>query len=634
MESKKLMLALASFILVTSCSNKDSEIMPQVGETVDFTASMKTVSRATETTFEEGDKIGVYAVNAQANTASILQPSGNYADNVRYTYNNGKFINAQGIVRPTDSGLRYYAIYPYTTPCGPTFKFNVKTNQNASGQYTLSDLCTAVSDITSNKEVDLVFSHRLSHVVVNLQGELLGTGTATVRLNNVNTGCDADLNANTFTAYESRNTVYCADNGTNSYKAIIAPQTIEDGSAFLTVSLNGKEHTLKASSDIRLTSGKQQVFNLTIEKDEIVSFTGEILPWGENEQETQKVGIYSLEDLIAFRDARNAGEDVSKWKNEKGEINIYADIDLGEIGWTPIEKIESHEVFNGNGHTIRLKMDKTMIRHNDSSWGFISWNVGEIKNMNLELYLQIESEKEGDYSSCYSIGGLCRQNNGKIKESSILLMEDSKMLDNFFGGIACSNYGTIEHCTATGTMKINTIVGGICGMNYSIIKSCTNKLTFSSSDEVGYDCVGGITGYNRNSDSSSAEIYDCTNEANITYLGGRGAGGIVGRMFSGKVEGCINKGTIVGFKENSICTCQSVGGIVGDAFIQNEGEEQKARTIMRCTNQGNIIGKAGATGGIVGSIAGIESIVTDCIYQGAVNGIAGSESNAIGSDLR
>lgn len=55
---------------------------------------------------------------------------------------------------------------------------------------------------------------------------------------------------------------------------------------------------------------------------------------------------------------------------------------------------------------------------------------------------------------------------------------------------------------------------------------------------------------------------------------------------------------------------------------------------MRCTNQGNIIGKAGATGGIVGSIAGIESIVTDCIYQGAVNGIAGSESNAIGSDLR
>ena len=107
MESKKLMLALASFILATSCSNKDSEIMPQIGETVDFIASMKMVSRATETAFDEGDKIGVYAVSTQANTASILQPSGNYADNVRYTYNNGKFTNAQGIVRPTDTELRY-----------------------------------------------------------------------------------------------------------------------------------------------------------------------------------------------------------------------------------------------------------------------------------------------------------------------------------------------------------------------------------------------------------------------------------------------------------------------------------------------------------------------------------------------
>ena len=625
MESKKLMLALASFILATSCSNQDSEIMPQVGETVDFTASMKTVSRATETTFEEGDKIGVYAVNAQANTASILQPSGNYADNVRYTYNNGKFINAQGIVRPTDSGLRYYAIYPYTTPCGPTFKFNVKTNQNASGQYTLSDLCTAVSDITSNKEVDLVFSHRLSHVVVNLQGELLGTGTATVRLNNVNTGCDADLNANTFTAYESRNTVYCADNGTNSYKAIIAPQTIEDGSAFLTVSLNGKEHTLKASSDIRLTSGKQQVFNLTIEKDEIVSFTGEILPWGENEQETQKVGIYSLEDLVAFRDARNAGEDVSRWKNENGEINIYEDIDLSSIEyWEPISEIESHEVLNGNGHTIRLKMVKTMRRHDDGSWGFIYLNRGEIKNMNLESYLQIDSEVEnGAYFTNYSIGSICIENCGIIEDSNVLLFGDSKVQHNSFGGIACHNSGVIESCIAEGTIEVGIVTaGGICAINHSIIKTCTNRLSFNSN--AGGDCVGGITGYH----SNMPEMYDCINEANITFVGGYAAGGLIGRMYCGKVDNCINRGNITGERN-------AVGGIVGNASESPYGTtEQGTRIISKCTNQGQITGKVGVTGGIVGAIAGAKSIVEECSYEGTVNGVSGSMSNAIGSDLR
>lgn len=280
---------MASAALVASCSSNGEEVRPdQKQESVSFTASMKTLSRATETSFEENDQIIVYAVKDEGN-GTELKASGNYANYVKYTYRGNKFVNDQGIVRPTEFGVRYFAMYPNTITSVPTFRFNVKTAQGASGQYTMSDLCTAVSDVTTAKEVNLIFSHRLSHVVVNLQGEALGTGTATVKLNNVNTGCNVDLNANTFTAYESRSTVYCADNGTNSYKAIIVPQTIETGSPFLTVTLNGKEHTLKATSDINLTSGKQQVFNLTINKDEIVSFTGNILPWGEEDERIAQV---------------------------------------------------------------------------------------------------------------------------------------------------------------------------------------------------------------------------------------------------------------------------------------------------------------------------------------------------------
>ena len=280
---------MASAVLVASCSSNGEEVRPdQKQESVSFTASMKTLSRATETSFEENDQIIVYAVKDEGN-GTELKASGNYANYVKYTYRGNKFVNDQGIVRPTEFGVRYFAMYPNTISSVPTFRFNVKTAQGASGQYTMSDLCTDVSDVTTAKEVNLIFSHRLSHVVVNLQGEALGTGTATVKLNNVNTGCNVDLNANTFTAYESRSTVYCADNGTNSYKAIIVPQTIEAGSPFLTVTLNGKEHTLKATSDINLTSGKQQVFNLTINKDEIVSFTGNILPWGEEDERIAQV---------------------------------------------------------------------------------------------------------------------------------------------------------------------------------------------------------------------------------------------------------------------------------------------------------------------------------------------------------
>lgn len=611
MESKKLMLALASFILATSCSNKDSEIMPQVGETVDFTASMKTVSRATETTFEEGDKIGVYAVNAQTNTVSILQPSGNYADNVRYTYNNGKFINAQGIVRPTDSGLRYYAIYPYTTPCGPTFKFNVKTNQNASGQYTLSDLCTAVSDITSNKEVDLVFSHRLSHVVVNLQGELLGTGTATLRLNNVNTGCDADLNANTFTAYESRNTVYCADNGTNSYKAIIAPQTIEDGSAFLTVSLNGKEHTLKASSDIRLTSGKQQVFNLTIEKDEIVSFTGEILPWGENEQETQKVGIYSLEDLITFRDARNAGEDVSRWKNEKGEINIYADIDMSSIeNWEPISTINSNEIFNGQDHSLK---GLTILKHNiqNDGVGLVSKTYGTIKNLHLiEGSIKISNKETYAVGAITGVGDYCKI----LNCSSEIIIETHEIGSYGVGGICGISYGGhIERCKNKGNISGDGQNSGICGQlcRGTEILNCVNY----------GEIKGGTwaTGIGRDGNTDGV-IKECRNYGKIQVT--RASGECAGIGVAYIIAKCVNEGEIVGGKSWDADT----GGIA--LFMNNDD------IVIDCVNKGAVSGGE-RCGGIVGRIfEGFVGTYNNNINEGTVNGVAGSESNAIGKDYR
>lgn len=288
---QKMMLAMASCVIAASCSNTEEQIFPEeVKKSVSFTASMRNLSRATETEFEENDKIAVYAVQEDESGNTILKSSGNYADFVTYTYQGGKFVNEQGIVCPSDFGVRYFAIYPSTAGANvPTSKFYVKTDQSASGQYTLSDYCTAVSDVTMEKDVNLIFSHRMSHVIVNLEGEGIGTGTPTVKLNNVNTGCNIDLNANTFTAFESRNTVYCTDNGTNSYKAIIVPQTIKKGSSFITVVLNGKEFVLDAESDIVLASGKQQVFNLVIKNGEIVSFTGSILPWGTEDERIEQV---------------------------------------------------------------------------------------------------------------------------------------------------------------------------------------------------------------------------------------------------------------------------------------------------------------------------------------------------------
>ena len=369
---QKMMLAMASCVIAASCSNTEEQIFPEEGKkSVSFTASMRNLSRATETEFEENDKIAVYAVQEDESGNTILRSSGNYADFVTYTYQGGKFVNELGIVCPSDFGVRYFAIYPSTAGANvPTSKFYVKTDQSASGQYTLSDYCTAVSDVTMEKDVNLIFSHRMSHVIVNLEGEGIGAGIPTVKLNNVNTGCNIDLNANTFTAFESRNTVYCTDNGTNSYKAIIVPQTIKKGSSFITVVLNGKEFVLDAESDIVLASGKQQVFNLVIKNGEIVSFTGSILPWGTEDERIEQVVPddirQKMEPYIPIYDGTNP-------PNVEGcyFIDPYEAVYCEDNGYAPGERVSSYYI------KLTSQSRENTIDMEQCSSNFGSYSIGE-----------------------------------------------------------------------------------------------------------------------------------------------------------------------------------------------------------------------------------------------------------------
>ena len=320
---------MASCVIAASCSNTEKNSPFMESENVSFTASIKTVSRATETEFEEGDRIAIYAMQEE-NGNTTLKSSGNYADFVTYTYTGGKFTNAKGIVCPVNFGVRYFAIYPNTAGAEvPVSKFQVKTNQHEAGQYTLSDLCTAVSDVTMDKEVGLVFSHRLSHVVINLEGNVLGTGAPIVNLTNVSTTCDVNFSANSYVASDNLDNIQCADNGTNSYKAIIVPQTIKMGEPFLSVKLNGKEHILKAATDIVFASGKQRMFNLTVDNDEIVSYTSNILPWDEENRR--------LEIAPESLDLGTEGSATLTMTSHTGPT-VYELHTDGEAGWAKLDK--------------------------------------------------------------------------------------------------------------------------------------------------------------------------------------------------------------------------------------------------------------------------------------------------------
>ena len=45
----------------------------------------------------------------------------------------------------------------------------------------------------------------------------------------------------------------------------------------------------------------------------------------DNEDDAPKVGIYSMEDLIAFGDAVNSGQDLSQWKDVNNQSVLLYD---------------------------------------------------------------------------------------------------------------------------------------------------------------------------------------------------------------------------------------------------------------------------------------------------------------------
>ena len=100
-----------------------------------------------------------------------------------------------------------------------------------------------------------------------------------MKLNNMVSSVDCDLNALTFIPRQSRVDITCAENGTNSFRAIVVPQQVGKGTNFLTITVDGKDYELEAANDFSFESGRQNEFDVEIRNGQIVRFTGNIRPW-------------------------------------------------------------------------------------------------------------------------------------------------------------------------------------------------------------------------------------------------------------------------------------------------------------------------------------------------------------------
>lgn len=288
--------SLASVLLlalgVASCTVESDEPETVNNEKVAmcFTFSHPSESRATDTSFEQGDAVGLFV----AETGTKLEPSGNTLNNERLTFSAPGWTPGRKLY--WDKGTyNAYAYYPRldAIPSVTDLPFSVATDQReASGNgidgYEASDFLHASSSgiEASATPVNLQFRHIMSKLTVRLiKGEDYEGNipeNATVYIHNTVTDATVDLAAGVATKNmrATGKTIIARKAGATSYTAIVVPQRLENRVPLVEVVMNGVSFLYE--SKFLFKPGIHHIVNFVIDKNPEqvkIEIGGEITAW-------------------------------------------------------------------------------------------------------------------------------------------------------------------------------------------------------------------------------------------------------------------------------------------------------------------------------------------------------------------
>ena len=224
------------------------------------------ITRATDTSFENGDKVGIYVVN-QPNT---LKATGNHADNIGFTYS-GSWSAATTIYwKDETTKADFYCYYPYASNISnvEAYPFAVKADQSSVANYKASDfLWGKTTGVAPTKDaVGITVKHAMSNVIVKL---VAGNGytaedmaSASVAICGLKTNSTINLASGVVTA--TGDVAEITPMVENDYRrALVVPQSVSNAD-LIKVTIGDKVYTLNQS--IEFKSGKQHTCTLTVER--------------------------------------------------------------------------------------------------------------------------------------------------------------------------------------------------------------------------------------------------------------------------------------------------------------------------------------------------------------------------------
>ena len=272
-------LAMTTLLSLQGCENEEGTAIHS-RDTVSFEIDAGG-ARATETTFETGDAIGVYAAVRMSSAPATLKTSGNYADNKRFVWNGSQFV-ADGDANEIAAGHEtdYYAYYPYREDMGNPLDYNFSIQGDQREGITLSDFMYAANRSgTTDKVITLAFSHRLSRLQVTYTPEA-GEALSGVTIQRAKATANINLGTGTANTLGATSDIRMYNDG-GTFTAVIPAQDRDADGTFLTLlfadgtkkdyTLTAKKEFLAGHTTVIPFMGKELQYTFTVSPETIGS---------------------------------------------------------------------------------------------------------------------------------------------------------------------------------------------------------------------------------------------------------------------------------------------------------------------------------------------------------------------------
>ena len=440
------------------------------------------------------------------------------------------------------------AWWPYTAGETTPPAVKVKANQSAQKDFEGSDLIVADGQTVTYGSPTLRFTHRTARVTIVLTDYT--EGLASVQLTGLSTKGD---NPDIIVPY---------DKGSNTYTALVAPQSVAAGTAFITCTFtNGKTFVYKMKNAADWQAGGEYTYTVSLaaEKGYIIEDDGSYTV-------TSADGLMNIAKLV------NGG---------KTDINITLDTDIDLTGkeWTPIGTGYSNKytgTFDGGGHTIK----GLTVTTNDQFVGLFGsiGYAGTVKNVMMED-VQITSNRSSGFA-----GGVAGYSDGTIENCSV---SGSVSGTVYVGGVVGAQLdGSITGCSSSATVKGMVDVGGVAGQTNS---SATLTACYATGNVIiEMDPKKNIAGGSLVGMNAGSSLLACYATGNVTSTGSSTGyvhiGGFLGNNYANVMTACYWKNNHeqgIGYNKKSTEATKVDGSVVTwqkavDAMntaLQNAGSE-------------------------------------------------------------